>query len=516
MAWLSVTAPPGELRLYVLCLYFGIGASVWGYNIGVMSTVLSNKGFGEAIGSPDMPSKGIIISVYYLGTSISYLLLSHPVSDWLGRRYAALSGTVVVCLGAILQGVSNGAIGFGTMVAGRVISGLGVAIVSTSVPLYQAEISPAQKRGHFVTVNHVGFIAGIATGLWVGFFMRFWTSSVGHFWGWRLSILLEIIPALMFGLGLPWIPETPRWLVEHSRKDQARLTLRWLREGSFDDEQIEHEFGAIIDNVNEYRQSGRNWLSLFKEKALFARLWRATLLQFMAQLCGASAIKYYLPYLLEGLGLSMRAAVMATAIEMTFKIFFTILEMFIIDRFGRRNCLAAGCAVMAFSLLINGVLPLEYGYGINKTASVVCIIFMFVYAMGFSIGFGPVAWVYNTEIFPTSVRARGLNFASVGGSLGATIVTMGWSYGLSFLDSYSYFIFMAINIICIPVIYAFLPETKGRELEDMDELFGAVDKPRTNSDAASTHLLQDDAPYRDPEDSATGTTRDEDRNLSLI
>ncbi|GJC90694.1 polyol transporter 5 [Colletotrichum liriopes] len=153
--------------------------------------------------------------------------------------------------------------------------------------------------------------------------------------------------------------------------------------------------------------------------------------------------------------------------------------------------------------------------------------------MGFSIGFGPVAWVYNTEIFPTSVRARGLNFASVGGSLGATIVTMGWGYGFSFLGSYSYFIFMVINIICIPVIYAFLPETKGRELEDMDELFGAVNKPRNDSDgeqgtplakklvidlnlAASAHLLQQDASYRDSEDSATGTTRDEERDLSLI
>ncbi|TQN64772.1 Sugar transporter STL1, partial [Colletotrichum shisoi] len=505
-----VSASPGELRLYFLCLYFGIGASVWGYNIGVMSSVLFNVGFDDATGHLSMGMKGIIISVYYIGTFFSYLLLSHPISDWLGRRYAALCGTVVVCLGAILQAASNGATGVGTMIAGRVISGLGVAIVSTSVPLYQAEISPAQKRGHFVTVNHVGFIAGIATGLWVGFLMRFWRSSAGYFWGWRLSILLEIVPALVFGLGLPWIPETPRWLVEHGRKDQARSTLRWLREGSFDDDQIEREFAGIAHDVNEYHLSGTNWLSLFREKALFARLWRATLLQFMAQICGASGIKYYLPFLLERLGLDMRVALMASAIEMTIKIFFTVLEMFIIDRFGRRNCLAAGCVVMSFSLLINGAVPLAYGHELSDAASVVCIVFIFVYAMGFSIGFGPAAWVYNTEIFPTAVRARGLNFASVGGSIGAGIVSMIWSYGMDVLGSNSYFVFMVINLICIPTIYTFLPETKGRELEDMDALFGAVDKPRTNGEDASAHLLREDAPYRDSEDSAPDTMRDED------
>ncbi|KAJ0168544.1 putative polyol transporter 4 [Colletotrichum tanaceti] len=345
----------------------------------------------------------------------------------------------------------------------------------------------------------------------VGFFMRFWQSSVGYFWGWRLSILLEIVPALVFGLGLPWIPETPRWLVDHGRKDQARSTLRWLREGSFDDDQIEQEFAGIAHDVNEYHLSGTNWFSLFREKPLFARLWRATLLQFMAQICGASGIKYYLPFLLSRLGLDMSVALLASAIEMTIKIFFTVLEMFIIDRFGRRNCLAAGCVVMAFSLLINGALPLAYGHELGDAASAVCIVFIFVYAMGFSIGFGPAAWVYNTEIFPTAVRARGLNFASVGGSIGASIVSMIWGYGMDALGSNLYFVFMVINIICIPTFYTFLPETNGRELEDMDALFGAVDKPRTNDEGASAHLLLNDTPYRDSEDSLPVTTSEEDR-----
>lgn len=149
---------------------------------------------------------------------------------------------------------------------------------------------------------------------------------------------------------------SPRWLVEHNQKDRARSTLRRLREGIYSEDQIEDEFAAISKDVDEYHRSGRNWLSLFKEKALFSRLWRATLLQFMSQACGASAMKYYLPFLLESLGIFTHAALMIGAIEMTVKIAFTVLEMFIIDRFGRRNCLVAGCIVMAISMLVSAVL----------------------------------------------------------------------------------------------------------------------------------------------------------------
>ncbi|OLN94101.1 Sugar transporter STL1-like protein 8 [Colletotrichum chlorophyti] len=526
MAWLSVSAPPGVLRLYFLCLYFSIGASVWGYNIGIMSSVFASPGWKATLGLTAY--SGVrrianIASVYYIGTLLSYLLVSHPVSDWLGRRYAALCGTVVVCLGAILQATSRGATAYGTMIAGRFLSGLGVAVVSTSVPLYQAEISPAKQRGYFVTMNHVGFIAGIAAGFWVGFLMSYWNSESGLYYGWRVSILLEVVPALIFGAGLPWMPETPRWLVENGRKDQARSVLHWLREGSFDDDQVVREFGAIVNNVTEYHQSSRNWLSLFTQRALFARLWRAVLLQFMAQLCGATAIKYYLVMLLSSLGLRPRQALLAGGIEMTMKIGFTVIEMFIIDRFGRRNCLAAGCLVMALSLLINGALPIAYPNNISRAADVICVAFVFVYALGFSLGFGPTAWVYNTEaclIFPTSVRARGLNFASVGGSIGSTIVTQIWPIGLEKLGNYVYFIFMVINIICIPIIYTFLPETKGRELEDMDELFGAVDEQQhkpSGTDTSSEPLLQgEEAAYRDLEGSASEARRDQDNALSLI
>ncbi|PNH45437.1 hypothetical protein VD0004_g2462 [Verticillium dahliae] len=475
MANFKSPAAPAVRRLYFLCFFFGIGASVWGYHIGVLSSILVHPGWQEMLNHPRAGTKGIITGIYYLGTFISYIFVSHPLSDWLGRRYAALSGVGVLMLGTALQATSNGVSALVTMILGRMVSGVGVAIVSTSVPLYQTEVSPAKQRGHFVTMNHVGFIAGLATGLWVGYFMTYWTSASGHYYGWRLSICLELVPALTFAAGLPWIPESPRWLVENGHLERAKATLRWLREGMAPDAEVDAEFAAITRNVDAYYPTHTSWLALFREPALFARLWRAAALQFMATLCGATAMKYYLPTLLKALGLETRVALMAGAAEMTIKIGFTVLEMFLIDRFGRRMCLVAGCIVMAVAMLINGALPIAYPDNSSKVADVICIIFIFVYALGYSLGFGPASWVYNTEIFPTSVRARGLNFAASGGSVGSIIVSHVWPVGRTALGSKVYFIFMVVNVLCIPIILIFYPETKGIALEDMDALFGKVE-----------------------------------------
>lgn len=110
----------------------------------------------------------------------------------------------------------------------------------------------------------------------------------------------------------------------------------------------------MVDAVDEHRHSGLNWKSLFIEPPLFARLWRAALLHFLAQMCGAAAMKYYLATLLKALGLSTRIALMAGAIEMTLKIGCSVIEMLIIDRLGRRLSLAIGCMAMAFGMFVGG------------------------------------------------------------------------------------------------------------------------------------------------------------------
>jgi len=242
------------------------------------------------------------------------------------------------------------------MIIGRIISDLGLAIVSTSVPLYQSEIAPARQRGMYVVMNHIGLVMGIAVAFWVGYGISFWDTPRGKKIGWRLSITLQYIPAAIFMLGLPFLPETPRWLIEKNKLTQAQSTLHYLREGSYTTDETEHELAEIKKDVEAHNASGETWIALFTHRHLFSRLWRAALLQFMAQMCGATAMKYYLPTLFTKLGLSHHMSLMAGGIESTLKIPCTVLEMVVIDRAGRKITLILGSAIMSLAMLVR--LPL--------------------------------------------------------------------------------------------------------------------------------------------------------------
>lgn len=133
--------PAGARRLYRICLQLALGSSIWGYNIGILSSVLVHPGWRRALHQPGPAQKGLVTGAYYAGTLISYLLLAHPLADVLGRRYAARVGTLVLCLGALVMAAAAGRHALLVMVAGRWICGLGVGVVSTTVPLYQRYVA---------------------------------------------------------------------------------------------------------------------------------------------------------------------------------------------------------------------------------------------------------------------------------------------------------------------------------------------------------------------------------------
>ncbi len=205
--------------------------------------------------------------------------------------------------------------------------------------------------------------------------------------------------------------------MEHDKLDRALKTLHYFRDGSFTDDEVTQEFDEIKTSVDEYRASGLNWLSLFREPSLFGRLWRAALLQFMAQMCGATAMKYYLPTLFKVLGLSTRLSLLAGGIESTLKIGCTIVEMLIIDRVGRRVTMTAvppswplpcWCVPPLSPYIadltdariprqINGALPLAYPHNVNRASDYTCIVFVFIYSLA-------TAWASAPPLGSTAPR----------------------------------------------------------------------------------------------------------------
>ncbi|KAF3937840.1 hypothetical protein ABW19_dt0207195 [Dactylella cylindrospora] len=478
---LPTTSPPegytysskkGKLRLHALCVFYALASFVFGYNIGIVGTIYVNKGYLDDLHHPSAAQKGLITGIYYVGTWTSFVFVAGPLNDKIGRRWSSFVGSLVVCLGSAIQISSKGPGALAIMIVGRIVSGFGTSIIATTVPLYQSEISPAKERGKFVIMNHVGFVTGLAVAFWVGYAFSFWTTGKGTYLAWRLSMAAQYIPALMFITGVPFTPESPRWLVDHNRLDEARYAMAWIR-GTTDYEKIQGEIDTIVENVRFHKENDiRSWKVLFTDRHLFARLWRATFLQFIAMMSGATAIKYYLPTNFKALGLSTKLALLAGGIESTLKIGCTLIAMIMIDRLGRRQNLIIGAGIMSISLLINGILPQIYPNNVNRVADYVCIAFIFIYTFGNGIGYGPTAWVYGSEIFPNHVRAKGLCIAASGSSIGSVIVTQIWPVGIEKIGSKTYYIFFAFNVVSIWLIYLYYPETKGKSLEELDGLFG--------------------------------------------
>ena len=189
--------------------------------------MLAHPGFQEQLGDLKSSRKGLITAIYYLGTFIGYVFLSHPAADRFGRRYAGLIGTLIICVGVALIAGATGASALGMVIAGRIIGGVGISLVSTSVPLFQrfilpssfsslsggvgrrqaprltlslgllthlsySEVSPAHQRGRFVVMNHIGFVAGLASGFWYDSCFAAAPSSLrGVFSFNRLTVFLQ-------------------------------------------------------------------------------------------------------------------------------------------------------------------------------------------------------------------------------------------------------------------------------------------------------------------------------------
>ncbi|KAF2186247.1 general substrate transporter [Zopfia rhizophila CBS 207.26] len=475
-----------SVRLMTICIFFGLASLAWGYNIGVMATIYVHPGFKKALHNPSSAKTGLITSIYYLGTWLSYLFVSHPLADRFGRRVAAASGVFITGIGAAIQTSARSPGGLGMMITGRIVCGFGLAIVSTSVPLYQSEISPAKHRGRYVVINHVGLVAGLATAFWVGYGVSHWESMRGNYYGWKLSMAVQFIFEFFFLLGVFFCPETPRWLAEQGRNQEARENLAWLRALDPSDEIVAGEMREIEKDIEERKlATNQSWTVLFTHRPLFNRFWRAALLQFMAQMCGNTSMKYYLPSIFMSLGINRKLSLMIGGIESTLKIGCTIIDTFLVDRWGRRITLVGACVVMSISLLLNGALPLAYPNNVNHAADYVCVLFIFLYTFGYSIGFGPAAWVYGSEIFPTNFRAKGLNIAASGGSIGSIVASQVWPVGMRNIGPKTHFIFMCNNIVSGIIIWFFYPETKRRSLEDMEALFDPNYKSRSHLESAT-------------------------------
>ncbi|KAJ9538703.1 hypothetical protein OSB04_031436 [Centaurea solstitialis] len=448
-----------------------------GYDIGVMSgAVLFIKD------SLKISSTQVEILVGSLNVcSLIGSFASGRTSDWIGRRYTIVLAGATFFIGALLMGFATN---FAFLMAGRVVAGIGVGYSLMIAPVYTAELSPAMTRGLLTALPEVFITMGILLGYVVNYALSGLPAAIN----WRLMVGLAAVPAVGIAAGVMFMPESPRWLVMKGRignakevlmktsecEEEAHLRLEEITKSALDD------MGVTCHPRDDTFRGQGVWRELVRPSPPLRRILIAAIgINFFMQASGNDAVVYYTPEVFKAAGIRHRKQLFGVTIIMGLaKTSCVLVSAFFLDRFGRRPLLLLGSVGMAISLAGLGLGSRFLEHLDHKPAWAIglCVVAVCADVSFFSIGLGPITWVYTSEIFPMRLRAQGSSLAVsvnrlVSGVVSMTFLTI--SNEITFGGMF--FMLSGVMVAATVFFYFFIPETKGKSLEEIGAIFERKD-----------------------------------------
>ncbi|KAK0214553.1 general substrate transporter [Armillaria fumosa] len=441
-----------------LCgLFASLGSIIFGYDLGV----IAGDTMGSRFGNEGL--KGLITSIF--GSFFGMFPVAYA-ADILGRRKTILLGGLIYILGGALQ---TSAPNMDMMLAGRFFAGFGSGIMSDLAPLYQAEIAHPSIRGRLTTLQQ----ASESCAYW---------STYGTAQGlpgtqseWRIPLGIQIIPAIPLVAFIMLFPESPRWLAEKGRIEEARICLARLHaHGDVNDPFVTAQMEDIKADIHKAQDIGEStWSELFTIPSNFRRLSLGYILQFSVQMTGVSVIQYYSTTIFTTMGFSSTRILLFQSVNSIIALIGEACCVLWVDHFGRRKPLIVGNIASGLAFVVGCVLMARYPGSVpNKTVLTVSRTWIFNFF--FSSCIGPLSWAYPYSVVSfssTRTRAKATALTSSSSWLSNFFIAevtpkafsaIGWKYYLVFA------ICSHTNALCI---WAFYPETSGRRLEEMDALF---------------------------------------------
>ncbi|KAF4596319.1 hypothetical protein EYR38_007696 [Pleurotus pulmonarius] len=461
---------------------------------GVFSGVLGMASFDERMASAvdNTGTKGWLVAILELGAWFGVLVTGF-LTDKLSRKYTILLAVIIFCIGVIVQ---TAAAAPDSIYGGRFVTGLGVGSLSMAVPLYNAELSPPEVRGSLVALQQLAITFGIMVSFWIDFGTNYIKSGgVQSEAAWRIPLALQLVPAIILGIGILFMPFSPRWLVNKGRDEEALKVLSAARRMPPDSDLVQIEFLEIKAqylfeketseiNFPQYQDGSfmssfklgfHEYLSLITTRTLLYRVAVGSLTMFFQQWTGVNAILYYAPTIFQSLSLTGTAiSLLATGVVGIAMFLATIPAVIWVDQVGRKPVLISGAFLMAACHLIVAVLTglFHESWANHQAASAgwaACAL-VWVFAMGFGYSWGPCAWILVAEIWPMSVRGKGMSIAS--SSNWVRVLSDVTPTMLDKLGFGTFVFFGAFSLLGGLFIMFFVPETKGLTLEEMDDVFG--------------------------------------------
>lgn len=450
----------GRALLYFTSVFVSLGVFLFGYDQGVMSGIITGPLFKDYFHDPSRFAIGNMVSILEIGALISSLMVGRLGEKW-GRRRTIRYGSFVFIIGGLFQ---TSATKLSHLIIGRVISGLGVGLLSTIVPIYQSEISPPHNRGKLACIEFTGNIVGYCSSVWVDYGCSYIPNNAA----WRLPLFIQCVMGLGLMLGTFVIVETPRWLLNHDHDVEGLIVIADLHSnGDVQDQRAHAEFQAIKETVLISRLEGEKKSYSYVFKRYRTRMLIAMSSQMFAQLNGINVISYYAPLVFEQAGWVGRDAILMTGINSVIYVLSTILPWHLVDKWGRKPILLIGGMVMGLSLVsISAALYIN----IASTPTLV-VVFVVVFNAFFGFSWGPIPWLYPVEIAPLSARSAMASAST------ATNWLCNWLVGIMTpvlqekIQWRMYLIHAASCFISFWCVLRVYPETAGLRLEDMGSVF---------------------------------------------
>jgi len=433
--------------LYIAAIIAALGGLLFGFDTAAISgaIIFIKKDFGLSA----FP-QSLVVSMVLVGAATG-ALSGGRLSDRLGRRITLIATSVIFMCGALVCAFAGS---FSTLLIGRAIVGLGIGVASTTVPVYISEVSTPKARGWLVSLFQLAITVGILSAYLVDY-------AYADSGGWRWMLGLAVIQSLLLGLGMVFMPESPRWLAKHGYAEKAKEILTRIRGGS----DITTEFQEIQGTLLETSRAG-SWSDLLTSAVRPALIVGIGLAVFQ-QVTGINTIIYYAPTIIQSAGISSASvAILATAGIGVVNVIMTLVSMWLVDRAGRRPLLLIGTAGMIVSL---GILGLVFETGGDGSLAWIAVITLMAYVASFAISLGPIFWLIISEIYPLKIR----------GVAEGTAATANWAanfaVSLTFLSliqalgpTKTFWFYGFLGILSWVFSYYLVPETKGRTLEDIE------------------------------------------------
>ncbi|KAI8370765.1 general substrate transporter [Choanephora cucurbitarum] len=460
--------------LYMSGIIAAGGGFVVGFDTGAVSGTMILEPFVNRFLQVDATYRSALLVAMMLLTATIGGLWSGSICDWIGRKNTILLGTGVFAIGALFETIGYN---FGLLLAGRLLVGFGEGFLTNAIPLYHTEIAPPDIRGRLITL----FSAMSSIGTIVGYFVNFGTSYLTTDWSWRTPFIIQLGVCLFLMLAY-FLPFSPRWLVDKGRKEEALQVLAQLHGSSVDDPEVRNEFNCICEEIEqEHAYGNRTFIECFRGTNLKRTLF-ALFTGNGAAFTGTYSITYYAPQIFQQAGLNdIGVSLVASGASNVLVLIVTIVTLVVIDKLGRRGVFASGAFLMGASMYIVGGLFQGYNmedsegnvYLSNQHARNGAIAFIFIFQAAYAYSWGPVAYIYPAEIANMRMRAKTIALA----------YGLNWAIGI--FMTFVLPIFMTNTIYggyyffggCCTVLFLgsfFLPETKGKTLEEIDRIFNPI------------------------------------------